>query len=302
MSSNQIIDMSQLPAPQVVEPVDYETTLSEMKADIVADVPEAAAALELESSTLTKFLQRVAYWFMNRAQKENEDAHAVMLAYAQGDDLDNLGAIFDVERLVITPADNTTTPPTAAVMESDEAFRRRIQLAPKGFSVAGPFDAYIFHALSADGRVKDVNVESPTPGAVLVTVLSHEEDGSASAELLQIVDEALSDKTRRPLTDDVTVRSAEIVHYSITADVYMLNGPDTGLVLEQAYTSAQAFSDQNRSIGGVIGRSAIDAAIHVNGVYWVDLSSPAQNLMLEAHQAPYCDGVTLNPMKAGDAA
>ncbi|XHF77136.1 hypothetical protein R3J27_08275 [Xylella fastidiosa subsp. multiplex] len=37
-------------------------------------------------------------------------------------------------------------PPT---MESDAAFRRRIVLAPEGYSVAGPEGAYIYHAISA---------------------------------------------------------------------------------------------------------------------------------------------------------
>lgn len=293
MTTKQIIDLSQLPRPQVIQPVNYEQTLAEMSVDIVQDVPQAKAALELESSTLNKFLQRVAYWFTMRAQQENEDAHAVMLAYAEGEDLEHLGAIFGVERLEITPADDTTIPPTAAIMESDEALRRRIQLAPKSYSTAGPYDAYIFHALSADGKVKDVSVESPTPGHVLITVISHDGDGTASAELIQTVDKAITAKTKRPLTDYVTVRSAEIVRYRIIADVYTLDGPDTGLVMQEANKSAQAFADEQRSIGGVIGRSAIDAAVQVNGVYWLDLSSPAQNLVLEAHQAPYCESIEL---------
>ena len=65
-------------------------------------------------------------------------------------------------------------------MESDPDFRRRIQLAPEGFSVAGPEGAYIFHALSADPGVLDACATSPSPGEVVVTVLARAGDGTAA--------------------------------------------------------------------------------------------------------------------------
>ena len=46
-------------------------------------------------------------------------------------------------------------------------------------SVAGPTGAYEFHALSADGDVKDAAATSPAPGEVVVTVLSRTGDGAA---------------------------------------------------------------------------------------------------------------------------
>lgn len=57
----------------------------------------------------------------------SEAARAVMLAYAAGADLDQLGANSSVERLVITPSDETSLPPTPALMESDTDYRLRIQ-------------------------------------------------------------------------------------------------------------------------------------------------------------------------------
>ena len=57
-------------------------------------------------------------------------------------------------------------------MESDTALRYRIQLSLEGYSTAGPVGAYVFHGLSADGRVKDISADSPSPGQVLITVLS----------------------------------------------------------------------------------------------------------------------------------
>jgi phage-related baseplate assembly protein len=128
-----IVDLSQLAAPDVVEALDYETILSERKATLVSLYPEdqqeaVARTLTLESEPVVKLLQENAYREVIWRQRVNEAARAVMLAYATGADLDQLGANSSVERLVITPADDTL-PPTPAVMESDTDYRLRIQQA-----------------------------------------------------------------------------------------------------------------------------------------------------------------------------
>lgn len=137
-----IVDLSQLAAPDVVEEVGYETLLAERKATFVSLYPEEeqeaiARTLTLESEPIVKLLQENAYREVIWRQRVNEAARAVMLAYATGSDLDQLGANANLARLVITPADDTTFPPTPAVMESDTDFRLRIQQAPEGLSVAG---------------------------------------------------------------------------------------------------------------------------------------------------------------------
>lgn len=294
MASTDIIDMSKLPAPEVVRQYDYETILERVLERFLTYCPDAANAVRFESDPLRKWFECVAYIMMILRQQQNEDAQAVMLAYAQDGDLDQLGAIYQVARLVITPADDTVTPPAAAVLESDAAFRRRIQLAPKGFSVAGPLDAYLFHTLSADGRVLDAEITSPDPGDVVVTLLSHEGNGEASAELIDIVKTALSDEDVRPLTDRLSVQSAEIVPYAIQADIYMLEGPDKNLVFEQCRKNAEAFANEQRRIGGTVPVSGIYAALHIAGVELVRLTSPAADVLLTQHQAPYCSGIELN--------
>jgi len=294
MASTDIIDMSKLPAPEVVKQYDYETILERVLARFLTYYPDAANAVKFESDPLRKWFECVAYVMMILRQQQNEDAQAVMLAYAQSGDLDQLGAIYQVERLVITPAIDTTMPPTPAVMEGDSAFRRRIQLAPKGFSVAGPLDAYLFHTLSADGRVLDAEITSPNPGDVVVTLLSHEGSGAASVELIDVVTAALSDEDVRPLTDRLSVQSAEIVPYEIKADIYMLEGPDKNLVLEQCQKNAEAYAQDQRKIGGMVPISGIYAALHIAGVELVRLTSPAADVLIEQNQAPWCSGIELN--------
>ena len=166
-----IIDLSQLPAPNVVEELDYEGLLAERKATLIslfpADEQEAIArTLALESEPLTKFLEENAYREVLWRQRVNEAARAVMLAYAAGNDLDVIAANSNTARLVITPADDSTIPPTAAVMESDKDLRLRAQQAFEGLSVAGPEGAYEYHGRSADGRVADISVISPNPAYI----------------------------------------------------------------------------------------------------------------------------------------
>jgi phage-related baseplate assembly protein len=113
-----------------------------------------------------------------------------------GDDLDNIAANLDTERLTITEATDTTD----AVMESDEALRLRAQAAFEGMSVAGPSAAYEYFARSASGKVAAVRATSPSPAEVVIAILSSDGDGTPSAELIATV-QAVNDEDTRPLGD-----------------------------------------------------------------------------------------------------
>lgn len=115
-----VIDLSQLPAPQIVDVPDFESLLAERKAAFVALYPadEQGAVrrtLELESEPITKQLQENTYREILLRQRINEAAKAVMVAYAIGGDLDQMAANYNVKRLTVTPADNDAVPPVAAV-------------------------------------------------------------------------------------------------------------------------------------------------------------------------------------------
>ncbi|HBA9686503.1 TPA: baseplate assembly protein [Escherichia coli] len=288
-----IVDLSQLAAPDVVEELDYETILKERKATLVSLYPEeqqdaVARTLTLESEPIVKLLQENAYREVIWRQRVNESARAVMLAYAAGHDLDNLGANYNVERLVITPADDTTLPPTPAVMESDTDYRLRIQQAFEGMSVAGSTGAYQFHGRSADGRVADISVISPQPACVTVSVLSRENNGAASGELLAVVRNALNGEDVRPVADRVTVQSAVIVDYTIEAALYLYPGPESEPVLSAAKAKLQTYINAQHRLGRDIRKSAIYAALHVEGVQRVELVAPVADIVLNETQASYC--------------
>jgi len=292
------IDLSQLPAPDVVEALDYETLLNERKATLVSLYPAEqqdaiARTLALESEPVVKLLQENAYREVILRQRVNEAAKAVMVAYALADDLDQLGANNGVSRLTLTAADDTTTPPTAAVMESDDDYRVRIAAAFEGLSVAGPSGAYEYHAKSADGRVADASAISPSPACVTITVLSREGNGEAAADLLAVVNKALNDEDVRPVADRVTVQSAAIVDYAVEAVLYLYPGPEAEPIRAAAGAKLAAFVSAQARLGRDIRKSALYAALHVEGVQRVELLQPAADVVLDKTQAAYCTGWAL---------
>ncbi len=288
-----IIDLSQLPAPDVVDVPDFESILAERKATLISLFPpeqqEAVArVLALESDPLTKYLEENAYREVLWRQRVNEAALATTLAFSESADLDVMAANNNTRRLTITPADESTIPPTPAVMESDTDFRLRAQQAFEGLSVAGPVGAYEYHGRSADGRVADISVVSPTPACVTITVLSREGDGTASAGLLAVVEQALNAEDVRPVGDRVTVQSAVMVPYRVDATLYFYPGPESEPVREAAENRLKEYISAQHRLGRDIRRSAIYAALHVEGVQRVELTAPAADIVLAKHQASYC--------------
>uniref|UniRef100_UPI0011A29252 baseplate assembly protein n=1 Tax=Yersinia bercovieri TaxID=634 RepID=UPI0011A29252 len=234
-----------------------------------------------------------AYRELVLRQRVNEAAQAVMVAYANGSDLDQLGANNNVERLIITPADPDAIPPVAAVMESDTDFRLRIPQAFEALSVAGPTGAYEAHTRSADGRVADASALSPSPACVTVTVLARAGNGEASPELLDIVRAALNDEDVRPVADRVTVQSAAIVDYQIDAVLYIYPGPEAEPVRAAAQMKLDYYINTQRRLGRDIRTSAIYAALHVEGVQRVELNAPTADVVLDKTQAAYCTRAVL---------
>jgi phage-related baseplate assembly protein len=282
------VDLSKLPAPGVVETIDYETILGELVVMARGVMPDFSP---LESDPVTKLLQVFAYREVILRQRINDAARAVMPAFARGSDLDHLAAILGVARLLLDPGNSEQG--IAPTYESDEEFRRRLVLAPEGYSVAGPEGAYVFHAISAAADVVDASAVSPTPGTVTVYILTRTGQ-QATAQLCSTVESYLSADTRRPLTDHVTVAPAEIVTYTIKAAISTFAGPDSAVVLAEAQKKIDAYTAASMRLGRDVTLSGIYAALHVEGVQRVALIEPKADIVCDRSQAPYCQSVALS--------
>jgi len=203
MSRFNLIDLSTLTPPDVVETIDFESIKLDILQDLVTRDPSFSALLE--SDPAVKLVEAFAYREMMLRQRINDAANANMLATALGSDLDNLAALFGVERMSFTDALGNVT------SETDDRLRLRAQLAPDAFSCAGPGNAYIYFAFSADLRVADASAFSPSTGNVVVTIYSTDNAGVASADLISAVAAALNADDVRPL-ERIAGGAAMMVH------------------------------------------------------------------------------------------
>jgi len=291
MSAFTAVNLSRLPALDLIEPLDFETILARLIDALRARYPAFDAVLE--SDPAIKLAEVAAYAELLLRQRINEAAKSVMLAYATGTALDHIAAGYNVERQVITPANPAAFPPVPAVLEPDDELRRRVQLAFEGFSTAGPDGSYIFHALGAHADVLDASVASPSPGEVVVTVLSRSNGGTPAADVLAAVAATLNADRVRPLTDHVSVQPAVIVPWALDADLSLWPGPDAAVVEAAAQANIAAYLAGQQRLGRSIHRSALLAALHVEGVRSVLLASPSMDVLLDATQCGHCTNVNI---------
>ena len=289
------VDLSKLAFPSELVARDYESVLAEMMAD-ASDYYQTKTGQKLivhEADPAYVVMEACAY----RRHKDLLDYQAqvknMLVAYAQGEWLDHLGANPDYKcaRLVIVPADPVNN--IEAVMESDDVYRARLVLTNEGYTTAGSSGAYLFHALSASGDVRDASVQSPTPGQVLVTVLSNSNNGAASAALINTVNAALNAETVRPLCDQVNVQAATISTYSVNAQLTTYPTADIPDVLARAQASIEAYTAAHFRLGHDITRAGLIAAATVAGVQNVNLVTPSADLVTDLSAARRCSAVTV---------
>ncbi|MGR6981216.1 baseplate assembly protein [Testudinibacter sp. P27/CKL/0425] len=293
------VDLSKLPAPKVIEELDFETLLTARKQNFLARFADSAerehwqSRLALESDPVTKLLEENAYLETLLRARINAAAKSVMLAYATDSDLDHLGALYGVERLIVQAADDSTNPPTEQITESDDRLRQRIQLSLEGMTTAGPKNSYLFHTMTASSAVKDADISSPKPGTVQVTVLSNSGNGQADSTLLETVKTALNAEDVRPLTDTVTVQSATVVNYTITAELTIYPSTTENAILQQVNAAANAFAAEKHKLGHDVTLSGIYAALHQQGVQNVKLTAPTRDLVIQPNQVSYCTAINI---------
>ena len=225
----------------------------------------------------------------------NDAVRAVMVAFAVDADLDHLAAFYGVSRRVITSA----TSNTPAVLESNEEFRRRVLLAPEAFSTAGAHGAYVFHALSADPRVLNVDVWSPAPGEVTVAVQSREGDGLAPTDLVAAVRGQLTRPDIKPLTDVVSVRSVTNHSYAVSLDAYILPGPDPLTVTSAIEAAITKEATARRTPARDMPRSALIAAAQLPVVDKVSLVTPGGDIARDYGEVPVLAGLDVRVQTYG---
>lgn len=299
----RLIDLSSVPLPDFVETLNYET-IRQSAIDYLVSLDPAYTAL-LESDPVIKLIEAFAYRELILRQRVNDAARGNTITGATGADLDVLAAFFGVTRIT---------------GETDERFRRRVQMGIYIASVAGPRKAYEFHALTAHTNVVDVGVHSPAPGEVVVTVLGYEDVDAtgttpeqrligkalfaqpvdttkarilsgSSSDVLKAVRLALTDDAVRPITDGVTVRPPNVLEFSISAKLVIYPGPDAGTVRAAALASLARYLQSIRKVSYDATLAGVIAALKVGGVQNVIILSPGADVVASHYDLPVCTAV-----------
>ena len=179
---------------------------------------------------------------------------------------------------------NLTDTSGGANTESDDSYKKRIALAPSSFSVAGPYEAYKFWALTANQNIIDVavvNKEERTQDiqyAGIVEVYPLIMSGQpATVEILGQLLEILSNKKVKPLTDKVETLAPIQVDYTIDLKYYIHtdDGANANIIQTKVSNAVQDFIKwQYEKLGRDINPSELTRLIVNAGAKRVDIISP----------------------------
>ena len=260
-------DLASLPTPAVIETLSFETIFSELQTEFQSRYPDYSALLA--SDPAVKLLEVAAYREVLLRNRINAAAKASLLAFATGSDLDHLAAFYGVTRLL---------------NENDEALRLRTRQRIIGFANAGGAAHYRYWALSASPEVADVEVDSPEPGRVRISVLAKGEEQTVSNAVLNAVRAVVLRDDIRVLTDTVEVVAAELMPVTVHARLWLY--PDAPLetlaAIQAVFASTLA---AYVGLGWDLTRSWIVGQLQRAGVHKVELLFPTTDIRVAANQA-----------------
>lgn len=260
-----VLDLSRIPLPAAIENLSIEQLTAEIRAYLLGIFPGLEAALSMESEPANAVMRVAVYREFLLRQRVNEAIQQNHLASATGTNLENIAAVYGLER---------------KMGESDRDYRARIQSAPETLSVAGPSGSY---EARAEGHplVFDAIASSPTPGAVVITLIpsygmaSSELTSAVQAEVLAVVG---ADDVR-PLTDTVSVSLGQVTPVNVTATLTLLEGPDSKTVLADAEARLLRSFQETYSLDRGVSRASIIGTLFLDNVMTnIVLSAPSADL------------------------
>lgn len=164
-----------------------------------------------------------------------------------------------------------------ADIESDESFRDRAVLSLERFSTAGSKKAYIYQALTANTKVKEVTVLNGGAGIVNVYIKSTD----MSEETRQSVADHLNEEKVRPLTDKVNVFNATRRDITINATIELED-----MLLADLIDKSIKDDRNSLGLGEDLNVSYIYSRLHKEGVYRAVLNTPTptQDIKVAEHE------------------
>lgn len=137
-------------------------------------------------------------------------------------------------------------------------------------------DAYFYNATAASDEVRRVRSTSPGGGSVRNVIAS--QGAPVSAAALAAVRARI--EAKRPLgVPDVTVSNAVLRTETVSGSLQFRAGVDAAVGLAKAQAGAEAFS-RTVELGGRMSRELLIAALKVDGLTDMEITTPATDLQL----------------------
>jgi len=305
MSALLPFDLSALPAPAAIEPLDYETLLSQYKArfqaywDAARTIdptlpPYSVSALETDPAVIIG--QAWSYLRLLDRQRVNDAVKSVLAPLASKADLDNVVARRGVQRLLIQAATETSDD----IYETDAQLLRRYLLSFDR-PAAGSVDKYLYEAWTAwpamldaavlgfetHGRRGDIDLVVIGPGGALPT-----------DSQLATVRAAVNATGVRAEATSVTVIAARRSLYSVALTLDISQGPDPAMVVANATTAVTAAANARMVLGGQVPADLLSGAAYGPGVLRVWRGAPAADIPPDPYTVPVMSGLTITRMGA----
>lgn len=262
-----------LPAPDIIEPLDFEAILAGLMADAADRFAAAGIAYDvgnLETDPVKIVLEAAAYREVLLRARVNDAARANILPFSRGVDLDYLAGFYDVVRLPD---------------ETDARLRQRVLLAIQGRSTAGPEERYMAVTMAADPRIAACRVYLVDGGPKLrIALLSSEDGGAPDADMIEAVTDAVTAPGVRVVNDVIEVVAAVSVVAPVTAKMWLLPDAPVDLVAALPQVLADAWMAEG-GIGFDLDPDWISARLFVAGVSDVEIVAPASRLVVDDNNA-----------------
>ncbi|WP_316201629.1 MULTISPECIES: baseplate J/gp47 family protein [unclassified Bradyrhizobium] len=278
------LPLPNIPLPVIEREPTFETLFNnrlDQLRGLLTDVGFDWDTYMLRSDPLNRFCRHAAYGDLLMVSAMNDTFRATLTDFAQGADLIALASDWDLTR-----ADGETI----------DDLRRRLRETKKG---QGGFSDnwYKRFAFAADPlRVDDVGVEGDGSGGVLVSILSKDNGGVASDDLLATVEAALNAPGVRGDNDHIRVVRAVILTVNVEADVWLLPEASKDDTLAAAETALFANFATERRLGWDFASDFAIVALRTTGVKRVMLITPQANsvVVTAANEAVALGSIKLN--------
>ena len=301
-------NLSSLPDPAIVETVSFQTIFNELRADFSTRFPDFSALVE--SDPAIKLLEVAAYREVVLRARVNDAFKATLLAFAAGADLDNLAAFYGLTRIAqetdaelkdrtINRIQGSSTAGGAAwyryqALTADSGVRDARVTSPgaglvqvallskeiENLEALGTDENTLSAAMSALATFYGVDTaglkDSTAAPLIRAVIDAAGPGGTATPQMLTVVDAVMQDDEVRVITDSVTTTSANVVSVDVVAEVYLY--PDSSAtVLDGIEAAIRAAIQSEGGLGWDLTLSWLIKNIHVDGVQRVELISPTTN-------------------------